>query len=51
MRYQNEIEEILKISEELGSTLLTKYYILQAIMGWEFGKTMILHHLVTNLHI
>ena len=33
MRYQNEIEEILKISEELGSQLLSKYYVLQAIYG------------------
>ena len=33
MRYQNEIEEILKISEELGSKLLSKYYVLQTIYG------------------
>ena len=33
MRYQNEIEEILKIPEELGSKLLSKYYVLQAIYG------------------
>ena len=33
MRYQNEIEEILKISENLGSKLLSKYYVLQTIYG------------------
>ena len=31
MRYQNEIEEIFKISEEPGSKILNKYTILQAI--------------------
>ena len=51
MRYQNEIEEILKISEELGSKLLSKYYVLQTICGVGIGKTMTLHHLATNLQI
>ena len=31
MRYQNEIEEIFKISKEFGSTILNKCYVLQAI--------------------
>ena len=30
MRYQNEIEEILKFSKEFGCTILNKYYVLQA---------------------
>ena len=31
MRYQNEIEEILRISEEFGSKIKDKYIVLQAI--------------------
>ena len=31
MRYQNEIEEILRISEEFGSKIKNKYIVLQAI--------------------
>ena len=51
MRYQNEIEEILKISEEFGSKILNKYLVLQAIYGEAFEKTITLHHLATNLQI
>ena len=38
MRYQNEIEEILKISEEFGSQIINKYTVLQAIYGEESWK-------------
>ena len=31
VRYQNEIEEIFKISEEFGSKIKNKYTVLQAI--------------------
>ena len=40
MRYQNEIEEILKISEEFGNKMLNKYYVLQAIYGEGIWKNM-----------
>ena len=38
MRHQNEIEEILKISEEFGSKIKNKYTVLQAIYGEENWK-------------
>ena len=31
MRYQSEIKEILKVSEEFGSKIKNKYTVLQAI--------------------
>ena len=52
MRYQNEIEEILKISEELGSKLLSKYYVLQAIYGvgiWKNNDLASLGHKLANM--
>ena len=38
MRYQNEIEEILRISEEFGSKIKDKYIVLQAIYREENQK-------------
>ena len=38
MRYQNEIEKNLKISEEFGIKIKTKYTVLQAIYGEENWK-------------
>ena len=32
MRYKNEIEGILRISEEFGSKIKNKYIVLQAIL-------------------
>ena len=52
MRYQNEIEEILNISEELGSKLLNKYYVLQAIYGvglWKNNDLASLGHKLANM--
>ena len=52
MRYQNEIEEILKISEELGSKLLSKYYVLQTIYGveiWKYNNLASLGHKLANM--
>ena len=52
MRYQNEIEEILKISEELSSKLLSKYYVLQAIheVGiWKNNDLASLGHKLANM--
>ena len=52
MRYQHEIEEILKISEDLGSTLLSKYYVLQAIYGvgiWKNNDLASLGHKLANM--
>ena len=52
MRYQNEIEEILKNSDELGSKLLSKYYVLQAIYGvgiWKNNDLASLSHKLANM--
>ena len=52
MRYQNEIEEILKISEEFGSKILNKYYVLQAIYGeenWKYNDLASLGHKLANM--
>ena len=52
MRYQNEIEEILKISEEFGSKILNKYYVLQAIYGegiWKNNDLASLGHKLANM--
>ena len=52
MRYQNEIEEILKISEELSSKLLSKYYVLEAIYGvgvWKNNDLASLGHKLANM--
>ena len=38
MRYQSEIEEILRISEEFGSKIKDKYTVLQAIYREEYWK-------------
>ena len=52
MRYQNEIEEIFKISEEFGSKIKkTNILYSKLFMGRKIGKTMTLHHLATNLQI
>ena len=52
MRYQNEIEEILKNSEEFGSKILNKYYVLQAIYGegiWKNNDLASLGHKLANM--
>ena len=52
MRYQKEIEEILKISEELGSRLLSKYYVLQTIYGvgiWKNNDLASLGYKLANM--
>ena len=52
MRYQNEIDEILKILEELGSKLLNKYYVLQTIYGvgiWKNNDLASLGHKLANM--
>ena len=52
MRYQNEIGEILKISEELGSKLLSKYYVLQALCRvgiWKNNDLASLGHKLANM--
>ena len=52
MRYQNEIEEILKISEGFGSKILNKYYVLQAIYRewiWKNNDLAALGHKLANM--
>ena len=52
MRYQNEIEEILKISDGFGSKLLNKYYVLKAIYVeglWKNNDLASLSHKLTNM--
>ena len=52
MRYQNEVEEILKISEDLGSKLLSKYYVLQTIYGvgiWKNNDLASLGHKLADM--
>ena len=52
MRYQKEIEEILKISEEFGSKVLNKYTVLQAIYGegiWKSNDHASLGHKLANM--
>ena len=54
MRYKNEIEGILKISEEFGSKTLNKYHILQAIYGkesWKNKDLASLSHKLANMSI
>ena len=49
MRYQNEIEEILRISEEFGSKIKDKYIVLQAIYREQNWKNNDLASLGQNL--
>ena len=52
MRYQNEIEEIFKISEEFGSKILNKYYVLKAIYAeglWKNNDLASLSHKLANM--
>ena len=54
MRYQNEIEEIFKISEESGSKIKTKYTVLQAIYGeenWKNNDLASLGHKLASMNI
>ena len=52
MRYQNEIEEILRISEEFGSKITSKYIVLQAIyreQNWKHNDLASLGHKLTSM--
>ena len=52
MRYQNEIEEILRISEEFGSKIKDKYIVLQAIyreQNWKHNDLASLGHKLANM--
>ena len=52
MRYQNEIEEILKFSEEFGSKIFKKHYVLQVIYRegiWKNNDLASLGHKLANM--
>ena len=52
MIYQNEIEEILRISEEFGSKIKDKYIVLQAIyreQNWKNNDLASLGHKLANM--
>ena len=52
MRYQNEIEEILRISEECGSKIKNKYIVLQAIyreQNWKNNDLASLGHKLASM--
>ena len=52
MRYQNEIEEILRISEEFGSKIKNKYIVLQAIyreQNWKNNDLASLGHKLASM--
>ena len=52
MRYQNETEEIFKISEEFGSKIINKYTVLQTIYGegiWKNNDLASLGHKHANM--
>ena len=52
MRYQNEIEEILKISEEFGSKITNKYTVLKAIYreeNWKNNDLVSLGHKLASM--
>ena len=52
MRYQNEIEEILRISEEFGSKIKDKYIVLQAIyreQNWKHNDLASLGHKLASM--
>ena len=52
MRYQNEIEEILRISEGFGSKIKDKYIVLQAIyreQNWKHNDLASLAHKLANM--
>ena len=52
MRYQNEIEEILRISEEFGSKIKNKYIVLQAIyreQNWKYNHLASLGHKLASM--
>ena len=49
MRYQKEIEAILKISEEFGSKVLTQNVLGQVM--WKQLEEGTLHHLAKNLQL
>ena len=51
MRYQKEIEEMLRISEEFGSKIKSKYTVLQAIYGEENEENNGLASLGLNLQV
>ena len=52
MRYQSEIEEILKVSEEFGSKIKNKYTVLQAIyreQNWKNNDLATIGHKLTSM--
>ena len=52
MRYQSEIEEILKASEEFGSKIKNKYTVLQAIYredNWKNNDLATIGHKLTSM--
>ena len=52
MRYQSEIEEILKVSEEFGSKIKNKYTVLQAIYreeNWKNNDLATIGHKLTSM--
>ena len=52
MRYQNEIEEILRISEEFCSKIKNKYIVLQAIyreQNWKYNDLASLGHKLASM--
>ena len=52
MRYQSEIEEILKVSEEFGSKIKNKYTVLQAIYreeNWKNNDLATIRHKLTSI--
>ena len=52
MRYQNEIEEILRISEEFGNKIKNKYIVLQAIyreQNWKYNDLASLGHKLASM--
>ena len=52
MRYQSEIEEILKASEEFGSKIKNKYTVLQAIYreeNWKNSDLATIGHKLTSM--
>ena len=52
MRYQNEIEEILRISEEFGSKIKNKYIVVQAIyreQNWKHNDLASLGHKLASM--
>ena len=50
MRYYQELEDLLRISQEYDNNTKTIHDMLLNLIGRETGKIMTLHHLAINLH-